>query len=262
MVKLLYEKGVEGVITSIKFENKLTMVAQMSNDSKFQVLEFDELKGGANVDTVSARDIMNRSGMRLRQVRIILEDSAVKLEKGALSYMKGSINPKSSGNRAINFGKKFLNNKLGNETQIDKITYEGNGEIFLEPSFGYFVLIELEDEEIIVEDGLFFACEDVVEVKSFTNGLKYETSFSGSGIVVLELPVPEEEVFKCKLYKDTLKTDGDFAVLRGKNIVHSIEGEGNINIYSGIGDVWILPTKEIYEDLKIEKINSLYEEEN
>ena len=32
------------MITSIKFENKLTMVAQMSNDSKFQVLEFDELK--------------------------------------------------------------------------------------------------------------------------------------------------------------------------------------------------------------------------
>ena len=69
---------------------------------------------------------------------------------------------------------------------------------------------------------------------------------------MLDMPVPEGEVFRCKLYKDTLKLDGDFAVLRGKNIAHSIEGEGNINVYSGIGDVWILPTKEIYEDLKIE----------
>jgi uncharacterized protein (AIM24 family) len=246
------------MITSIKFENKLTMIAQMCNDSKFQVLEFDELKGGGDIATVSAVDTMNKSGMRLRQVRIILQDSAVKLEQGALSYMKGSIDSKSAGSRAVNFGKRFLNGKLGNDNLIDKITYEGNGEIFLEPSFGYFVLIELEDEEIIVEDGLFFACEDVIEVKSVTNGVKYETSYSGSGIVVLELPVPEEEVFKCKLYKDTLKVDGDFAVLRGKNIAHSIIGEENINVYSGIGDVWILPTKEIYEDLRI---NNLYEQE-
>lgn len=242
------------MITSLKFENKLTMLSQMSNDSTFQVLEFDKLKGGTNIDIVKAIDIINKSQIKLRQVRIILEDSAVKLQDGALSYMKGSIAKKSAGNKAVNFGKRFLNGKLGNESLFETVILEGNGEIFLEPSFGYFVLIELEDEEIIVNEELFFACEDVIEVNSINSEGKGQISFSGSGILVLELPVPEEEVFKCKLYKDTLKIDGDFAVLRGKNIAHSIEGEGNINVYSGIGDVWILPTKGIYEDLKIDKL--------
>ena len=38
---------------------------------------------------------------------------------------------------------------------------KGTGEIFLEPTFGYFTLIELEDEEIIIDDGMFYACEEV-----------------------------------------------------------------------------------------------------
>ena len=159
-----------------------------------------------------------------------------------------------------------------------KPTYEGTGEIFLEPSFGHFALIELEDEEIIVDDGLFYACEEDVEVGAamqksvssmlFGNEGIYQTSISGSGIVVLEIPVPESEIFKCKLFNDTLKVDGNFAVLRTSNIKFTVEksssligsvtnGEGLLNVYSGTGEVWLLPTMSIYQDLRLEGLNSL-----
>lgn len=263
--------------TSMNIQNKLTMLSEMRNDSKFQILEFDRLEGATDVGTALGLQIMNDSGIKLRQVRIILEDSSVKLESGALSYMKGEIEIKTKTGGVVGLGKKFLNSKLTGETMF-KPTYEGTGEIFLEPSFGHFALIELEDEEIIVDDGLFYACEEDVEVGAamqksvssmlFGNEGIYQTSISGSGIVVLEIPVPESEIFKCKLFNDTLKVDGNFAVLRTSNIKFTVEksssligsvtnGEGLLNIYSGTGEVWLLPTMSIYQDLRLEGLNSL-----
>ena len=263
--------------TSMNIQNKLTMLSEMRNDSKFQILEFDRLEGATDVGTALGLQIMNDSGIKLRQVRIILEDSSVKLESGALSYMKGEIEIKTKTGGVVGLGKKFLNSKLTGETMF-KPTYEGTGEIFLEPSFGHFALIELEDEEIIVDDGLFYACEEDVEVGAamqksvssmlFGNEGIYQTSISGSGIVVLEIPVPESEIFKCKLFNDTLKVDGNFAVLRTSNVKFTVEksssligsvtnGEGLLNVYSGTGEVWLLPTMSIYQDLRLEGLNSL-----
>ena len=263
--------------TSMNIQNKLTMLSEMTNDSKFQVLEFDCLEGATDVGTALGLQIMNDSGIKLRQVRIILEDSSVKLESGALSYMKGEIEVKTKTGGVVGLGKKFLNSKLTGETMF-KPTYEGTGEIFLEPSFGHFALIELEDEEIIVDDGLFYACEEEVEVGAamqksvssmlFGNEGIYQTSISGSGIVVLEIPVPESEIFKCKLFNDTLKVDGNFAVLRTSNVKFTVEksssligsvtnGEGLLNVYSGTGEVWLLPTMSIYQDLRLEGLNAL-----
>ena len=263
--------------TSMNIQNKLTMLSEMRNDSKFQILEFDRLEGATDGGTALGLQIMNDSGIMLRQVRIILEDSSVKLESGALSYMKGEIEIKTKTGGVVGLGKKFLNSKLTGETMF-KPTYEGTGEIFLEPSFGHFALIELEDEEIIVDDGLFYACEEDVEVGAamqksvssmlFGNEGIYQTSISGSGIVVLEIPVPESEIFKCKLFNDTLKVDGNFAVLRTSNIKFTVEksssligsvtnGEGLLNVYSGTGEVWLLPTMSIYQDLRLEGLNSL-----
>ena len=263
--------------TSMNIQNKLTMLSEMINDSKFQVLEFDCLEGATAVGTALGLQIMNDSGIKLRQVRIILEDSSVKLESGALSYMKGEIEVKTKTGGMVGLGKKFLNSKLTGETMF-KPSYEGTGEIFLEPSFGHFALIELEDEEIIVDDGLFYACEEDVEVGAvmqksvssmlFGNEGIYQTSISGSGIVVLEIPVPESEIFKCKLFNDTLKVDGNFAVLRTSNVKFTVEksssligsvtnGEGLLNVYSGTGEVWLLPTMNIYQDLRLEGLNAL-----
>ena len=59
--------------TSMNIQNKLTMLSEMRNDSKFQILEFDRLEGATDVGTALGLQIMNDSGIKLRQVRIILE---------------------------------------------------------------------------------------------------------------------------------------------------------------------------------------------
>lgn len=258
--------------SSLNFTNKLNKLAEMENDSIFQILEYENLEGATDVETAFGLNTIRENGIKLKQIRIVLEDSSVILEPGVLSYMKGNIKISSRSGGVFSLGKKIISSKLTGET-VFKPTYSGNGEIFLEPSFGNFALIELEDDEIIVDDGLFFACESSVEVgvsmqKNISAALFgdegfCQTKISGSGIVALEIPVPESEIFKCVLINDTLKVDGNFAVLRTGNIEFTVEkssksivgsvisGEGLVNVYRGSGEVWLIPTKSVYSDLKL-----------
>lgn len=260
--------------SSLKFTNKLNMLSEMIGESRFQILEYENLDGASDPETAFGLNIIRQSGIKLKQVRIILENSAVKLEPNSLSYMKGDIDIKSKSGGLIGFGKKIITSKLTGETAFKPI-YTGNGEIFLEPSFGHFALIELEDDEIIVSDNMFYACEEGVEVSAamqknisasfLGNEGLYQTRLEGNGIVALKVPVPESEIFKCVLINDTLKVDGNFAILRTGNIEFSVEkssksivgtmvsGEGLVNVYRGTGEVWLTPTKNVYKDLKIGK---------
>ena len=264
--------------SSLNFTNKLNKLAEMENDSIFQILEYENLEGATDVETAFGLNIIRESGIKLKQIRIVLEDSSVILEPGVLSYMKGNIKISSKSGGVLGLGKKLISSKLTGET-VFKPTYSGNGEIFLEPSFGNFALIELEDDEIIVDDGLFFACESSVEVgvsmqKNISAALLGDESFcqtkiSGSGIVALEIPVPESEIFKCVLIDDTLKVDGNFAILRTGNIEFTVEkssksiigsvtsGEGLVNVYRGSGEVWLIPTKSVYSDLKLKGLSQM-----
>ena len=90
----------------------------------------------------------------------------------------------------------------------------------------------------------------------------FQTKLSGSGVVVLEIPVPETEIIKVKLINDTLKVDGNFAILRSGNLEFTVEksaktligtgtsGEGFLSTFRGTGEVWLLPTLIAYEELK------------
>lgn len=265
--------------SSLKFTNKLNMLSEMESESKFQILEYENLDGATDAETVFGLNAIRQSGIKLKQIRIILDDSAVKLEPNFLSYMKGNIEIikknieiKNKSGGLLGFGKKIIASKLIGETEF-KPTYSGSGEIFLEPSFGHFALIELEDDQIIVGDNMFHGCEDGIEVNVATqenvpseflgNKGLYQIRIEGSGIVALKVPVPETEIFKCILIDDTLKVDGDFAILRTGNIEFSVEKssksiigtmaseEGLVNIYRGTGEVWLAPTKNIYKDLKM-----------
>ena len=263
--------------SSLKFSNKLIMLNEMENDSKFQILQYENLEGATDIDTAFGLNIMKENGIKLKQIRILLDDSVVKLEAGALSYMKGDIiSQQDKIGGVLGLGKKIISSKLTGES-IFKPCYKGTGEIFLEPSFGHFALIELEDDEIIVGDGMFYACEDDVEVgitmqRNLSSSILgkeglYHTKLSGSGIVALEIPVPESEIFKCVLIDDTLKVDGDFAILRTGNIEYSVEkssksivgsltsGEGFVNVYRGSGEVWLSPTKNMYNKLRKKPID-------
>ena len=263
--------------SSLKFTNKLNMLSEMECESKFQILEYENLDGAIDVETAFGLNIIRQSGIKLKQIRIILDDSSVKLEPSSLSYMKGNIEIKNKSGGLLGFGKKIISSKLTGETAF-KPTYSGTGEIFLEPSFGHFALIELEDDEIIVSDNMFYACEEGIDVNAtmqknvssafLGNEGLYQTRIEGNGIVALKVPVPESEIFKCILINDTLKVDGNFAILRTGNIEFSVEkssksivgtvlsGEGMVNVYRGTGEVWLMPTKNVYKDLKMSGVKS------
>ena len=184
--------------SNIKIKNTLNMLSEMENESTFQVLQYGSLGGGTDLKSAMAIKYLRDSSVTLKQVRVILKDSAIKLQVGALSYMKGNIAIKNNIGGPVGFGKKLFAKKVTGESII-KPTFEGTGEVYLEPSFEHFTLIELFDEEIILDDGLFYACEEDVEV---TIGMKksvssivfgesglFEVKLKGTGIVVLKIPV-------------------------------------------------------------------------
>ncbi len=264
--------------SSLKFTNKLKMLSEMECESKFQILEYENLDGATDVETAFGINIIRQSGIKLKQVRIILDNSSVKLEPGALSYMKGNIEIKNKLGGLLGFGKKIIYSKLTGEDGF-KPTYSGSGEIFLEPYFGHFALIELEDDEIIINDNMFYACEEEIEVNTamqknissafLGNEGLYQTRIEGNGIVALRVPVPESEIFKCILINDILKVDGNLAILRTGNIEFSVEkssksivgtalsGEGMVNVYRGTGEVWLIPTKSVYKNLRFRGLSEI-----
>ena len=259
------------MIASENIKNTIKIKSEMKNESTFQILEYESLDGARDIQTSIKLGLMKNSNIKLRQVRLILNDSAVKIEAGALSYMKGNLEIETKTGGVIGLGKKFFQSKVTGESMF-KPVIKGTGEVFLESSFSHFTIIELEDEEIVVDDGLFYACEEEVEVGAamqknissmmFGNEGIYQTKLKGSGIVVLKIPVPEKEIFRCKLFRDELKVDGNFALLRTGNIEFSVEksgssliksslnGEGFVNVYRGTGEVWLAPTLNIYESLE------------
>ena len=264
--------------TNLKITNNLEVLSEMSGDSTFQILEYDTLSGSLDVASAEQMYFMREIGMTLKQVKIILEDSSVRLQSGALSYMKGRIDLRAGLSGIMGLGKKLISSKVTGESAI-KPLYTGTGEIYLEPSFGHFALIELEDDEVIIDDGLFYACEEGIEVGAamqknissafFGNEGLFQTKLEGSGVAVLELPVPEYEIRRVVLINDTLKVDGNFALLRTGDIEFTVEkssrsfigsaasGEGLVNVYRGTGEIWLMPTRDVYNRIALGDFDNL-----
>lgn len=94
--------------SSLNFTNKLSKLAEMENDSIFQILEYENLEGATDVESAFGLNIIRESGIKLKQIRIALENSSVILEPGALSYMKGNIKISSKTGGVLGFGKKLI----------------------------------------------------------------------------------------------------------------------------------------------------------
>lgn len=265
--------------TNINFQNNFKKISEMQGERcGFEVLEYPELKGGSNIHSSVMLSFMKDANIRLRQVKVTLNSGSVKLEAGALSFLKGNIEIDNNMGGLLGLGKKLISSKVTGETAF-KPRYKGTGEIFLEPSFGHYALISLDNEEIVVDDGLFYACEDSVEVGVYAqknlsatfmgNEGIFQTKISGKGIVLLEIPVPEEEIVKYTLNNETLKVDGNFALLRSKGIEFTVEksskslissatsGEGLLNVFRGTGDVWIAPTQHVYNQLNFSGLSGM-----
>ncbi|MCP3942538.1 MAG: AIM24 family protein [Desulfobacteraceae bacterium] len=254
-----------------KEENKWKTVELLINWKMILVETVEQAKLTGARSGYGAQRIfyMDQSGVRLKNIKITLKKGSVKLESGALYFMKGKIDVQTKA--AKGFLKNLGSSMLSGE-KLFKATYSGQGEIWLEPSFGHFMLLELDNDEIIVDKGMFYACESTLEVsaviqKNISSAIFggegfFQTIIKGTGIAILSSPVPIEEVLVYHLEDEEVKVDGNFAILRRGAIEFKVEmitkgiigswasGEGLLQTFKGTGEVWLAPTQAIYDKLE------------
>lgn len=237
---------------------------------KVEVLEYQALKGMKDTNMASKLYFMTQQNMKVRQVAIYLNNETCKIEPGAMSYFQGKLEM-VSGVTAGNFLGRALTGAITGE-KMAQPEYKGTGMLVLEPTFRHIMLLELGDDyKVIVDKGMFYGAQGTVGVKAVmqknvTSGLLggeglFQIELKGPGIAILECEVPMEEINIIDLDNDTLKVDGNFAVLRSGNIDFTVEksaktllgsavsGEGLVNVFRGTGQVWLAPTIKVYDTL-------------
>jgi len=234
-----------------------------------EIVQYPQLSGASNVAAARNLYYAERSGMRLKMVRIRLKNQHVRVEPGALYFMKGHLQMKASTGGGVF---KAVSRKLSNE-RFFVSEIHGVGEIYLEPTFGHFLLRDVteQDEAIVVDKGLFYAGTGGLDIsaqgqKNISSAMfggegYFQTRIHGQGVAVLYSPVPASEVKEVELRGDKLWVDGNFALARtegiqfrveksSKNwIATSVSGEGLLQSFEGVGRVWIAPTQGIYQRL-------------
>ena len=236
----------------------------------FEVVEHPRLKGSDNLSQAYQLYFAQEAGARLRQLKITLNNSEVFVEAGALQYMLGVLSVDNPLGGVGGFMRKKVRQALTGET-ITMPRYKGSGELYLEPTFAHFALLELTDEELVTDKGLFYAAESGLSVgvasqKNISSALLggeglFQTKLAGTGTCALALPVPLDEIKRVRLNGEKLSVDGNFALLRRGKIDFKVEkssksimgtlasGEGLLQTFQGYGEVWLAPTQSVYQAL-------------
>lgn len=244
--------------------------AVLDDGTTIEVVNFPNLKGSADLRVAENLFYAEQSGMNMKMVKVTQKDTHVRVEPGALYFMKGSLEMKASTGGGLLKG---LSRKMLSKESFFVNEIHGTGEIYLEPTFGHFILyrIKPEDNAVIVDKGLFYAgtadlAVSAVSQKNISSAIFggegiFQTLIKGSGIAVLYSPVPISELLKIELNDETLSVDGNFALMRTEGISYSVKkssktwmstavsGEGLLQTFSGTGTVWIAPTQGIYDRL-------------
>ena len=236
----------------------------------FSVYEYEH---DVSVNEYSAMMAYFASQMNVRKRQIIanLDNSSVILQRGAMQMMMGAVESETDLKGAGDFVKKFVGSTVTGETAI-KPKFTGTGAVVLEPTYRFVLLEDLADWDgkMIIEDGMFLACENTVElsvaarttVSSAVFGGEglFNTRLSGKGIVALESKVPREEIITVDLKDDVLKVDGSMAIAWSDSLKFTVErstktlvgsavsGEGLVNVYRGTGKVLIAPVDNMMWD--------------
>ncbi|MBP0957353.1 MAG: AIM24 family protein [Oscillospiraceae bacterium] len=251
-------------------ENIKIIDQSVNKNMKIEIMEYQKLLGGNNPYTAQMMYYMEKQNMKVRQAAIYLTNDSVKIEPGAMSYFQGKLEMVSGVTPGNLIGRMFTGAVTGEAAAQPE--YRGTGMVVLEPTFKHLLTLELQPgEEIIVDKGMFFAAQGSANVSAYMQrnlssaalggeGI-FQTSVKGPGLVILECAVPMCEIDIIDLENDTLKVDGNFAVLRTGGIDFTVErsaktligsavsGEGLVNVYRGTGQVWLAPTIKVYNSM-------------
>lgn len=208
---------------------------------------------------------MHEMNVRKRQVLCNLNNSAVKVQAGAMQWTAGQVDSETGVKGVGDFLGKALKGAVTNESAVKPI-YRGSGFLMLEPTYRYIILEDISQWEggIVLDDGLFLACDAHLNEKAISRtnassallggeGL-FNLSLSGAGIAVLESPVPREELIEIEVKDDIVKIDGNMAIAWSASLQFTVEksskslmgsalnGEGFVNVYRGTGKILLAPT--------------------
>jgi len=236
---------------------------------RLEILQFPMLKGADDMITAERLFFASEAGIFLKQIRAVLDKGEILIEPGALHYMRGALQL-HAGAQSVSRGlmRKFLTGET-----LFQSTIKGSGEVYLDPSFGHFLLFQVEDDTLIVDKGAFYCASEGLSVSAvaqrnissalFGGEGFFQTQIKGSGIAVLVSPVPMDELVCYELGKgEKLFVDGNFAFMRTGSITFRAEksakslfrtlasGEGLLQTFEGPGIVWIAPTQGVYEEIK------------
>ena len=208
----------------------------------------------------------NQMNVRKRQVIVDVAKSSVTVQAGAMQWTVGNVNATTGLKGVGDFFGKAMRGSVTGESAI-KPEYTGNGTLVLEPTYKHILLVDVADwnGSIVLDDGLFLACESTLKHKAvmrsnFSSAVAggeglFNLGVQGRGILCLESVCPREELIEVVLENDVLKVDGnmaiawsgslDFTVERsGKSLIGSAaSGEGLVNVYRGTGKVLLAPVR-------------------
>ncbi len=205
--------------------------------------------------------------VRKRQVVANLSGNAIIMQAGAMQFMTGSVEASTNVNGVGDMVGKLFGSRVTGESAV-KPKYQGVGTVALEPTYKHILFEEVGDwGGMVLDDGLFLACEDTVGMKVVARstlssavaggeGL-FNTCLTGRGVVVLESPVPREELIIMELTEpnDVVKIDGNMAIAWSESLRFTVErttktligsaatGEGLVNVYRGVGKILMAPVK-------------------
>lgn len=230
----------------------------------FSIIEYQK---DVSVSAKDAEMAYFASAMSYRKRQLVADingDVGVIAQKGTLQIILGNVEPKTGIENVGDLMKKFVGGKVTGESAI-KPNYRGNGQLVLEPTYKYIILEDVRswNNRLIVEDGMFLACEDSVKMRITPRttlssvalggeGL-FNLTFEGEGIVAFESPVPREELIVINLEDDVVKIDGRMAIAWTKDLEFTVErttptiigsiaaGEGLVNVYRGTGKILVAP---------------------
>lgn len=202
--------------------------------------------------------------VRKRQALIKLENNAYTISAGAMQWTAGDVRAAADVKGVGDFFGKALKGAVTKESAV-KPKYTGNGFLMLEPTYRYLFIEEVSNwgAGLVLEDGMFLACDSNVNQTvvarsnlssaALGNEGLFNLALQGSGLAVMESPVPREELIEIELENDELKIDGSYAVAWSSTLKFTVEksskslvgslagGEGLVNVYRGTGKVLMAP---------------------
>ena len=232
----------------------------------FSVIEYER---DISVTPDNAQAAYFEAEMNIKKRQLIAQlsdDCGAIVQAGAMQLMIGDIDVTTDVESAGEFLKKLVGSAVTNETII-KPYYRGKGLLVLEPTYNHVILENVRDwgEGIVIEDGMFLACDDSVYYeltsrKTLSSAIfggegLFNTLLYGDGIVALESPVPKEELIMVELKDDILKVDGNMAVAWSSELRFTVQKsmktligsavskEGLVNVYEGTGKVLVAPIR-------------------